>query len=173
MKKLAFLFPGQGAQYCGMGKDFANAFPIARQTFEEADDILSEPISKIIFEGSELELTKTKYSQVGIFVVSAALLRVLQHQLPSYRPAICAGLSLGEYTALWASGRLSFQETLLLVRHRANFMNEACEKVAGTMAAVLGLDADHLRSLMQMRSMLLCKGFRGFGLPTTIVLVRL
>lgn len=149
MKKFAFLFPGQGAQYPGMGKDFSEAFAVARQTFEEADDILREPFSKIIFDGSEAELTKTKHSQIAIFIVSAALLKVLQSQFPSLYPSVCAGLSLGEYTALWASGRLSFQQTLLLVQGRANFMNEACEKVPGTMAAILGLDADTLDAVVK------------------------
>ena len=138
MKKCAYLFPGQGAQYPGMGKEFAAAFESAKRVFEEADDILSEPLSKLIFEGPEAELTKTKSSQTAIFVVSAALLATLQGQLGWPAPAICAGLSLGEYTALFASGRLSFKETLLLVQRRANFMNDACEKVPGTMAAVLG-----------------------------------
>jgi len=139
MKKYALIFPGQGAQYPGMGKDFAEAFAVAKNTFEEADDILQENLSKTIFEGPETELTKTKNSQLGIFVVSAAILR----SLPELKPAICSGLSLGEYTALWASGRLSFKETLLLVQKRALFMNEACESTKGTMAAVLGtIDVD-------------------------------
>ena len=139
MKKYALIFPGQGAQYPSMGKDFAEAFAVAKNTFEEADDILQENLSKTIFEGPETELTKTKNSQLGIFVVSAAILR----SLPELKPAICSGLSLGEYTALWASGRLSFKETLLLVQKRALFMNEACESTKGTMAAVLGtIDVD-------------------------------
>jgi [acyl-carrier-protein] S-malonyltransferase len=139
MKKIAFIFPGQGAQYPGMGKDFAASFAIARETFEEADEILGENLSKIIFEGPESELTQTKNSQLAIFVMSAAVLRTLQSQLPDLVPSICSGLSLGEYTALWASGRLSFKETLLLIRERARLMNEACEKVSGAMAAVLGM----------------------------------
>jgi [acyl-carrier-protein] S-malonyltransferase len=144
--KIAFLFPGQGAQYPGMGKDFADAFSIARETFEEADDLLQEPISRIIFEGPDQELTKTKNSQLAIFIMSAALLRSFQSQFSGVKPHVCAGLSLGEYTALWASGKLSFQETLLLVRYRANFMNEACETVHGTMAAILGMDGSDVES---------------------------
>lgn len=140
-KKIALIFPGQGAQYPGMGKDFIEAFAVARHTFEEADDLLQESFSKIIFEGPESELTKTKNSQLAIFIVSAALLRSVQSQFPEIVPDVCAGLSLGEYTALWASHRLSFQETLLLIRKRAEFMNQACLLSAGTMAAVLGLEA--------------------------------
>jgi [acyl-carrier-protein] S-malonyltransferase len=137
MRNLALLFPGQGAQYIGMGKDFADSFLVARETFQEADDILKEHLSRIVFEGPETELVKTKNSQLGIFVTSAAILRCL----PELKPRMCAGLSLGEYTALWASGRLSFKDTLLLVQQRAIFMNEACEETKGTMAAVLGLNA--------------------------------
>lgn len=139
--KIAYLFPGQGAQYVGMGKDFFDSFSIAKETFQEADDLLGENLSKIIFEGPEDILTQTKNSQVAIFVTSMAILRVVQKELSDLSPSVCAGLSLGEYTALCASGRLSFAETLRLVRERARLMNEACEKVPGTMAAVLGMDA--------------------------------
>jgi len=140
-KKLAFIFPGQGAQYPGMGKDYCDAFSAARDTFEEADEILGEKLSQIIFFGPEDVLTQTKYSQTAIFTVSMAILRTVQQQLPDLIPNVCAGLSLGEYTALCASGRLGFADTLRLVQERARLMNEACEKVPGTMAAVLGLDA--------------------------------
>lgn len=142
--KLAFVFPGQGAQAVGMGKDFYDAFPIAKETFQEADDLLKEGLSKIIFEGPMDLLTQTRNSQLAIFVVSMALLRTAQQQLPDLVPSVCSGLSLGEYTALSASGRLGFKETLFLVRERAHLMNEACEKVPGTMAAVLGMSADEI-----------------------------
>lgn len=139
--KIAMIFPGQGAQYVGMGKDFFDSFAIAKETFQEADDLLGEKLSKVIFEGPEELLTQTRNSQIAIFVVSIAILRTTLKELPELKPALCAGLSLGEYTALCASGRLGFRETLHLVRERARLMNEACEKVPGTMAAVLGLDA--------------------------------
>lgn len=148
-RKIAMLFPGQGAQYPGMGKDFAETFAVARETFQEADDILQESLSKIIFEGPEGELTKTKNSQLAIFVVSAAILRSVQSQFPELKPSVCAGLSLGEYTALWASGKLGFKETIQLIFHRANFMNEACETTAGTMAAVLGLDGPSVEKALE------------------------
>ncbi len=138
MKNVVYLFPGQGAQYPGMGKPFADAFESARRVFEEADDLLSEKLSKLIFEGCVEELTQTKVAQVAIFVVSAALLKTLRDQL-GWDPVACLGLSLGEYTALFATGRLSFKDALLLVRKRAALMNEACEQVPGTMAAVLGM----------------------------------
>src|SRR3990167_4071561 len=126
-KKIAFLFPGQGAQYPQMGKDFYGAFPIAKETFQEADDLLEEKLSKIIFEGPEDLLTETKYSQTGIFVVSMAILRSAQKEHPRLIPSVCSGLSLGEYTALCASDRLDFADTLRLVKERARLMNHACE----------------------------------------------
>ncbi|MGZ3633172.1 MAG: ACP S-malonyltransferase [Parachlamydiaceae bacterium] len=147
--KIAFLFPGQGAQYPGMAKDFVENFAIARHTFEEADDLLGRKLSTIILEGPENVLTETKNSQLGIFVASMAMLRVLQEQLPHLKPAVCAGLSLGEYTALCASNRLSFAETLALVDHRGRYMNDACEEIAGTMAVVLGLQGDEVETLVK------------------------
>jgi [acyl-carrier-protein] S-malonyltransferase len=144
MKKRAFLFPGQGAQHPGMGKDFFDAFPMARRTFEEADDLLSFRLSKVIFEGPDALLTETRHSQVAIFVNSVAILRVLEQQMPDLKSAVCAGLSLGEYTALFASGRIDFADCLRLVHLRGNLLNEACEKTQGAMSAVLGLSAHEI-----------------------------
>lgn len=143
MKK-AFLFPGQGAQIVGMGKDFYDTFLIAKETFQEADDLLNMKLSRIIFEGPLDLLTQTQYSQLAIFVASMAIFRVVRSQLPDLVPDVCAGLSLGEYTALCASGRLSFKEALFLVQKRALLMNEACEKKPGAMAAVLGLSSEEI-----------------------------
>ncbi|OGN64749.1 MAG: [acyl-carrier-protein] S-malonyltransferase [Chlamydiae bacterium RIFCSPHIGHO2_12_FULL_49_9] len=148
-KKIAFLFPGQGAQYPQMGKDFYGAFPIAKETFQEADDLLEEKLSKIIFEGPEDLLTETKYSQTGIFVVSMAILRSAQKEHPRLIPSVCSGLSLGEYTALCASDRLDFADTLRLVKERARLMNHACEITAGTMAAVLGMNGPDVEEALR------------------------
>ena len=147
--KIAWIFPGQGAQYAGMGKDFFDSFLVAKETFQQADDLLGFPLSRIIFEGPEDLLTQTKHSQVAILVTSMAVLRVLQKEFPHLKPSICAGLSLGEYTALCASGRLGFADTLLLVQERARLMNEACENTPGTMAAVLGLDAADVEAVVK------------------------
>ncbi len=146
--KTAWLFPGQGAQYVGMVRTFCQAHAEARQTFEQADDLLKRSISKIILEGPEDELTHTRNSQTGIYVMSMALVRVLQKQFPEMVPAITAGLSLGEYTALAAAGRLSFEQGLDLVQRRGDYMNDACEQTKGAMAVVMGLDAGEVEQIV-------------------------
>lgn len=148
-KKIAFLFPGQGAQYTGMGKDFYDNFPLARRTFEEADDILSINLSEYIFNGPEKDLTITKNSQPAIFITSLAILRVIDEQFPNILPYICAGLSLGEYTALEAGGWISFKDGLELVRKRAEYMNDACEKTDGAMAAIIGLESSEVERVIK------------------------
>lgn len=145
---LALLFPGQGAQFPGMGKDFYDAFASVRQTFAEADEYLQGPFSRLIFEGPVDELTLTKNSQVGIYIVGVALFRLLQEQLPKLQVNTCAGLSLGEYTALTAAGKLSFQEGLALVKLRADAMQRACERVKGSMTVVLGLDEKSVQEVL-------------------------
>ncbi len=147
-KKLAFLFPGQGAQYIGMGKDFFSQYKSARQVFEEADDILEQRLSHIIFDGDAAELTQTKNSQPAIFIVSLAILRVLEELYGNLSPVACAGLSLGEYSALVASGILPFNTALRLVQKRANFMHQACEEIPGAMAVVLGLDDETVETVV-------------------------
>lgn len=147
--KIAFLFPGQGAQYVGMGKDFYTNFGIAKQTFEEADDILRRNLSSIIMNGPESILTETKNSQAAIYVTSMAILRTLEKLFPKVKASICAGLSLGEYTALCASGRISFHDGLMLVQQRGQFMNDACESTKGSMAVVLGLDSEAVEAIVK------------------------
>lgn len=137
---LAYIFPGQGAQYPGMGKNVAENYATARQTFEEADDLLGRYLSKVVFEGPQEDLTLTSNSQPSIFVTSIALWRVLQEQFPHLKPHFCAGLSLGEYSALVAAGKLTFADGLQLVEKRAQLMHDACEARAGAMAVVLGLE---------------------------------
>ena len=148
-KKIAFLFPGQGSQYPGMGKDFFDTFSIAKETFQEADDLLGENLSQIIFEGPESRLAETHYSQLGIFVTSIAMLRTVWQQLPDFNPSIVAGLSLGEYSALVSSGRMTFSDGIYLVKERARLMTESCLATAGTMAAVLGMERQVLDAALQ------------------------
>jgi len=148
-KGRAFLFPGQGAQAVGMGRDFYDAFSVAREVFEEADSLLSRHLSKIIFEGPIELLTETRNSQTGLYVMSIAILRVLQQQFPALQPTVCAGLSLGEYTALTAALRLPFSEGLPFVQLRGEAMQEACLATPGSMAVVLGLSAEQVDEMVK------------------------
>ncbi len=148
-KRYAFLFPGQGAQYPGMGKDFCEQFPLAKETFDEADHLLNRPFSKLIFEGPSEELTLTKNSQIAIYICSMAILRVVQLQFPEIKHSVCAGLSLGEYTALTAAGKIGFADCLDLVRTRAEAMHEACEETKGTMQVVLGMTEEAVETVIR------------------------
>lgn len=148
-REIAFLFPGQGSQYVGMGRDFFAHFPSARDVFQEADDLLCMPLSRLVFEGPSEELRTTRYSQLAIYVVSTAILRTIQGQFPGLRPTVCAGLSLGEFTALTASQRLAFHETLSLVRVRAEAMQRASQQTRGIMHVVLGLTEAQVRMVLQ------------------------
>lgn len=147
--RIAFLFPGQGAQYKGMAQDFCEAFPLAKHTFEEADDLLGRHLSGIVFNGPDVLLTETKNSQLGIYVASLAILRTISTLFPQLTPSVCAGLSLGEYTALTASQKLLFSDGIHLVGHRGQYMNDACEATQGTMAVILGLDGDVVEQVVR------------------------
>ncbi|WP_420420965.1 ACP S-malonyltransferase [Simkania sp.] len=138
-KKLAFLFPGQGSQYVGMGKEFFDRFTVARETFEEADEQLGRSLSRLIFEGPATDLTLTKNSQIAIYVVSVAIWRVLQEQFGGIKPAVCAGLSLGEYSALTGAERLMFADGVDLVQARGLYMHQASVRHPGTMAVCLNM----------------------------------
>jgi [acyl-carrier-protein] S-malonyltransferase len=139
--KVAFVFPGQGSQNVGMGKDLANAYSAARQTFQQADDILGFKLSGLCFDGPEADLNDTINTQPALYVCGIAVLRSLQTERPDAVPAFTAGHSLGEFTALAASGAFSFEDGLRLVRERGRLMKEADQKSPGAMAALLGLDA--------------------------------
>ena len=136
----AFVFPGQGSQTVGMGKDLAEAHPPAKQIFDEADAILGFSLSKVMWEGPETDLNDTVNTQPALYVHSLAAFRVFSHLFPDLKPAALAGHSLGELSALAASGALSFADGLRLVRKRGELMKRAGEIAPGGMAAILGLD---------------------------------
>jgi [acyl-carrier-protein] S-malonyltransferase len=137
---IAFLFPGQGSQSVGMGKDLAEKYPAARQTFEEADDALGYELSQICFEGPEEQLRLTEITQPAILTVSIAALRALETRMP--KPSYVAGHSLGEYSAHVASGTMRFADALRTVRNRGKYMQEAVPIGVGGMAAILGMRPD-------------------------------
>lgn len=145
----AFLFPGQGAQYVGMGKEFYDQFLIAKEVFQEADECLGRSFSNEIFFGSPEELTLTKNSQIAIYITSIAILRAVQGEFPSFVPQMCTGLSLGEYTALTAAGKISFSDCLRLVQVRAEAMDRACKEIKGAMDVVLGLSEEVIESVIK------------------------
>jgi [acyl-carrier-protein] S-malonyltransferase len=139
---IAFLFPGQGAQKVGMGKALASAFPICRDTFAEADEALGEPLSRLIFEGPDDQLTLTENTQPAILAVSIAASRFLESR--GLTPAFVAGHSLGEYSANVAAGTFGFADALRIVRRRGRYMQEAVPVGEGAMAAILGLDPERV-----------------------------
>ena len=139
---IAFLFPGQGSQSVGMGKDLFDKFPLARQTFEEADEALGYKLSQLCFEGPEDQLRLTEITQPAILTVSVAALRVLQSSVP--KPTYVAGHSLGEYSAHVVAGTIAFAEAVRTVRSRGKYMQEAVPVGVGAMAAILGMDYERV-----------------------------
>lgn len=143
----AYIFPGQGAQFSGMGLDLYEKSPFAQELFENANDILGFHITDIMFEGSTEDLKQTKVTQPAIFLHSVILAKTLGD---SFRPDMVAGHSLGEFSALVANGTLTFEDGLKLVSQRAQAMQKACEIQPSTMAAVLGLDDDIVEKVCAM-----------------------
>ena len=133
----AYIFPGQGAQFVGMGKDLYEKYPLAQELFEQANKILGFSITDIMFEGTAEELKQTDVTQPAIFLHSVITAKILGD---NFKPQMVAGHSLGEFSALVANGVLSFEDGLTLVSKRAKAMQKACEQTKGTMAAVLGLE---------------------------------
>jgi len=152
MVDAAYIFPGQGAQQVGMGKELCEAYPPAKEVFDKANEILKFDLSKLCFEGPKEELTATENSQVAILVHSVAALRVLESRPEvQFDPKFALGLSLGEYSALIASGSLSFEDGVKLVRKRGQFMQKASERNPGKMACIIGMELGEIEKL--------CKGF--------------
>lgn len=148
-EKIAYIFPGQGAQLAGMGKDFYEAEPIAKEIFDRADKIVGFELSKICFEGPEDKLNSTTISQPAIFVTSVAILEVLKSKGLLQPANVTAGLSLGEYTALYAAGVISFEDGLKLVQKRGLAMQAAADASKGSMVSIIGLDEDAVAKLCE------------------------
>ena len=142
--KTAYIFPGQGAQFIGMGQDLYNLNEETKALFEQANDILGFRITDIMFAGTEEDLKQTNVTQPAIFLHSVILAKALGN---SFQPAMVAGHSLGEFSALVAAGALSFEDGLKLVAKRANAMQKACEAQPSTMAAILGLDDETVEKI--------------------------
>jgi [acyl-carrier-protein] S-malonyltransferase len=142
--KRAIVFPGQGSQQVGMGKDLAAALPECSEVFEQANDLLGYDLKQICFEGPQEELNKSNHAQLGIFVASVAAFRALQSLQPDCSYELLAGHSLGEWTALHLSGAVGFEDTVRILRARGEAMQAACEANPGAMLAVMGLEGDQL-----------------------------
>ncbi|HEX7664623.1 MAG TPA: ACP S-malonyltransferase, partial [Polyangiaceae bacterium] len=150
---IAWLFPGQGSQAVGMGKEIFEASAAARAVFEEADSALGEKLSKLVFEGPIEELTLTANAQPAIVTTSIALLAALREKLPEIEaPAFAAGHSLGEYSALVSAGALSLSDAVRLVRARGRAMQEAVPAGVGAMAAIMGMEPDPVREVCKEAS---------------------
>ncbi len=147
--KTAFLFPGQGAQVVGMGAEIAQSFPVAAEVFEKANDIVGFDLSRVCFEGPLEQLNSTTISQPAIFVTSAAILEVLRTNpaTSTISADVTAGLSLGEYTALYAAGLISFKDGLVLVQKRGQAMQAAADATDGAMVSIIGLDEEKVCQL--------------------------
>ena len=148
-KQIGFLFPGQGAQFVGMGKDLFDQSPAARELYKKADEVLGYSISQICFAGPEDQLTRTLYAQTGILVTSLAALAAVREKIPGLQPSFAAGLSLGEFTALTASGAITFEDALKLVQVRAEAMDLAARNNPGTMGFIMGLTLEQCSGIAQ------------------------
>ncbi|MBO6217364.1 MAG: ACP S-malonyltransferase [Prevotella sp.] len=142
----AFVFPGQGAQFVGMGKDLYESNPLAKELFDKANEVLGFNITDIMFDGTAEELKQTKVTQPAVFLHSVISALCLGDQ---FQPEMVAGHSLGEFSALVAAGALSFEDGLKLVHARALAMQKACEKTAGTMAAIIGLPDEKVEEVCE------------------------
>jgi [acyl-carrier-protein] S-malonyltransferase len=147
---IALLFPGQGSQSIGMGKDLFEKYPIARQTFDEADEALGYKLSQLCFEGPEDQLRLTEITQPAILTASIAALRVLETRIP--KPCFVAGHSLGEYSAHVCAGTFAFADAVRTVRNRGKYMQEAVPVGVGAMAAILGMDLNKVAAVCREAS---------------------
>ena len=143
--KIGFVFSGQGAQAVGMGKDLFEQIPAVAKIFNEADRVLGWSLSDICFNGPESKVTETRYCQPAIYTMSVACLEAFKEKNPQITPAATAGLSLGEFTALYSAGAFSFESGLKIIEKRAIYMQEACDATKGTMASVMKGELDAIQ----------------------------
>jgi [acyl-carrier-protein] S-malonyltransferase len=145
--KRAILFPGQGSQSVGMGRDFCDEIPECKALFDQANDVLGYDLAAICFDGPEEELKKSDHTQPAVFIVSAVVYEALKLKKPNLTFDYAAGHSLGEWTALYAAGVISFEDTLRILKARGEFIQAACETNPGGMLAVIGLDREPLEKI--------------------------
>jgi len=146
--KIAAIFPGQGAQYVGMGKDLYENYDRAKKMFDLASDTLNLDLKEICFNGPEEELKKTDVSQAAILTISMICYEIFKEEMgENFSPFIAGGLSLGEYSALVAAGCVSFKDALFIVKERGKYMQESCEESKGGMASILGLDSEVIKEI--------------------------
>jgi [acyl-carrier-protein] S-malonyltransferase len=169
MSQVAFVFPGQGAQEVGMGKELADNFKVARETFQEADEALKFSVSSLCFNGPEEELKLTHNTQPAILTVSTAALRVLASET-GINPALLAGHSLGEYSSLTAARAMDFTDAVRTVRLRGKFMQEAVPEGEGAMAAILGLETDEVEEICRRAAQEEVVSPANFNCPWQIVI---
>ena len=168
MSKIAFIYPGQGAQYVGMGEEISKHFNAAAEVFKLANDAVGYDMEKICFEGSEEDLKKTEYTQPAILTTCIAITKVLLEN--EIYPAVAAGLSLGEYAALVMAEAISFQDAVALVKKRGKFMQEAVPLGVGAMAAILGMDRDVLEETLVLAKEVGIVEAANFNSPGQIVI---
>ena len=146
MSRTAFIFPGQGAQFVGMGQEFYENFPLAKSLYDTADEILGFSVTKISFEGPEEELKQTRITQPAIFTLSVIIAKLLQEK--AIYPQLTAGHSLGEYAALVTADAIDFEDALKLVKLRGELMQKSGEDNPGTMAAIIGLSPEDVTEII-------------------------